>query len=176
MQTTNTEKGLSGFAITGSLKPSACLGLVLTGACLLFPKPGNLKAAVACPSLNTENQSAYAALSQDIRGASSVERFEANEITLAVGNNTVTYTYAEADHSLTRTFAGKSRKLLTGIDSFAFSLLHRAGPGAPLGTLVPASVDSAKAVACRWSCSRRLAGARLDSGSFHMAPVVMRNR
>ena len=159
----------------GTVMSIASLGLVIASVSGFFPKPG-LKAAVPCPGLMTQSQDASAVLSQDIRSANSVQSLESNQLVLTAPQGTVTYTFDAPGHSLTRTSAGLSRKLLTGVDSFSFSLLRRAGVEAPLGTLVPASAEDARAVTCRWSCSRNLAGARLDSEAFQMAPVVMRHR
>lgn len=175
MQTTKTEKNLSGYTMPGSFISIACLGLAVAGACFLFPKQGNLNAAVACPSMTTSDQNAYAVLSQDIRAANAVENFQPDQLVLAAGQGQVTYAFNKTSHTLTRTSGDDSRVLLTGVESFSFSLLQRAPAGAPLGSLAQANVNNAKAVACRWSCSRNLAGAKLDSETFQMAPVLMRN-
>lgn len=176
MQTTNTRKGLLGYTTPGSLTSLVCVGLVIAGTCFLHPKTGNLNAAVVWPSVTTQNQDVYAVLSQDIRAAGSVENFQPNQFVLAAPQGNVTYTFDPAAHTLTRTSDGKCRTLLASVESFSVSLLRRPGSGMPFGALVPANLDDARAISCRWSCSRSLAGAKLGPETFRMAPVLMRNR
>ena len=175
MQPTETRKSSLGFATSGSVISMACIGLLAASACFLLPKQVSLHAAVACPSLAVGDQDTYAVLSQDIRAAKSVEHFQPDQLVLAAGKGQVTYAFDAAKRTLTRRSDGQDRVLLTGVESFSFSILHRAGPGAPFGTLAPATISDAKAVACHWSCSRTLAGAKLDSETFEMAPVLLRN-
>jgi hypothetical protein len=176
MKTTNARKDLSGYILPGSLISIACVGLMVAGANVGFSKHGSLNAAVAEPSLTADDQDAYAVMSQDIRAASSVESFQPDQLVLSAPNGSVAYTFDSVGHTLTRTSSGESRTLLTGVNSLAFSLLHRGGSDVPFGTMVPASITDAKAVACHWSCSRKLAGAKLGSDSFQMTPVMLRNR
>ena len=175
-QTTNNRKNLAGYILPGSLISIACVGLTIAGASVGFSKHGSLSVAVADPSLTGNDQDAYAMLAQDIRAASSVESFQPGQLVLGAPNGSVAYTFDSAGHTLTRTSAGETRTLLTGVDSLSFSLLHRAGPEAPFGTMVPANIADAKAIACHWSCSRKLAGAKLGSDNFQMTPVLLRNR
>jgi len=175
MQPTKNRKSPLGYATPGSVISLACIGLLAASTCFLFPKQVSLHAAVACPSLAVGDQDAYAVLSEDIRAAKSVEHFQPDQLVLAAGKGHVTYAFDSAKRTFTRSSDGQDRILLTGVESFSFSILHRAGSGAPFGTLVPATINDAKAVSCHWSCSRRFAGARLDAESFAMAPVLMRN-
>lgn len=167
-------KALAGYSFSNTMMSVACLGLIGTGI-FFVPKQGSLKAAVACPSLTTQSQDASAVLSQDIRSARSVQDAGANQLLISSSQGDISYTYDKTTRSLSRTSAGVSRTLLTGVDAFSFSLLRRGGPEVAFGTLVPASADEARAVTCRWSCSRTLVGGKLDSETFQMSPVVMRH-
>jgi hypothetical protein len=168
-------KALAGYSVSSTMMSVACLGLI--GAGIFFvPKQGSLKAAIACPSLTTQSQDASAVLSQDIRAARSAQSAGADQLVLSSSQGDVSYTYDKTAHSLSRTSGGISQTVLTGVDAFSFSLLRRGGADTAFGSLVPANGDDARAVTCRWSCSRTVAGGKLDSENFQMSPVVMRHR
>jgi hypothetical protein len=128
-----------------------------------------------CSGLDAENQNATKVISQDIRLARSVESSNANQLVLRSLGETISYTFDAANHTLTRDASSKTENLLTRVDSLAFSLL-RPDPFRADGGLIPANLSNARAVACRWSCSWKLAGAKLDSGEIRLAAVLMRNR
>lgn len=158
------------------------VGIALGGV-LLFGL-GSMVSKVACmasyPALNDQSQNATSLIAQDIRRASSVQSANGHQLVLAVrhpeGSSTVTYNYDEATRTLTRTDNAGAQTILTEVDSFAFSLLRKPASDAAYSVLAPATADSAKLVGCSWSCSRKLAGTKVDSETIQIAPVVLRNR
>ena len=122
-----------------------------------------------------ENENARRVMSQDIRGARHVESCGGNELVLRSNQGTISYTFDAAGRSLTRATRLKSEKLLSHVDAFSFSLLGP-DPNCANGALVPTSASKAKAVACGWSCSWKLAGAKLDSDQIRLAAILLRNR
>jgi hypothetical protein len=183
MNDMNTEKVKnvrSGFALPGMVMNITLSGVLLLGAGSLGLSNARKVAAMASyPSLNRQDQKATDLIAQDIRGASSVESASDTQIVLkgvvTGGASTVAYTFNPAARTLTRTEGSSMRTLLTDVDSFAFSLFQRPAAGAPYGTFAPATARTAKMVGCRWSCSRKVAGAKVDSESIQIAPVILRS-
>jgi len=132
------------------------------------------------PNLNTQTQNAGNVIAQDVRRASSVESATEDQlvlkVSLAEGITMVTYTYNAASHTLTRTAGQTAQTLLKDVDCFAFSLFQKPAANAPFDTFAPATAQNARMVGCHWSCSRKLAGAKLDSETVQMAPMVLRHR
>jgi hypothetical protein len=167
-----TKIALMGSAVAGMLLSVGCAGLVFVGASSFLPMRGGL---AICPDLTAKDQNASEVISQDVQCAHSVERPGANQLVLNGPDGNVVYTYDAVHRTLMRSSRGNTTRILTGVDSFSFSLLRPSANG-PRGVLVPATACHAKAVACRWSCSRKLARVKLDSEDFQMSAIVLRNR
>ena len=69
-----------------------------------------------------------------------------------------------------------SNTLLSDVQAFSSSLFQKPGPAAAYNTFAPAVAANAKMVGCPWTCSRELAGEKVNSGSTEIAPIVLRNR
>jgi len=164
-----------GSTLIGMLVSVGYAGLVCVGVNSFLSMHSGLATTPVCPNLTARDRSASEVISQDVQAAHSVERPSANELVLKGPDGNVSYTYDAVDRILIRTSHGNTERLLTGVDSFSFSLL-RPGPNTPRGELLPATPCQARAVACRWSCSRKLAGVKLDSEDFQTAAIVLRNR
>jgi hypothetical protein len=152
-----------------------CAGLGFLGANSLPLRQGGHFAMAICPGLVAESRNASDLISQDIRNASSADSPSANQLVLKRFNEKVSYTFNAAQRTLIRADSLKSEKLLTGIDSFSISLL-RPAPDKTIGKLISATNDKARALACGWSCSRKIAGLTIDSEETHMAAILLRNR
>jgi len=157
------------------LLPLTLGGLVLFGASSALPRQGGLASIAVCPSLDQQNRNASDVIAQDIRRAYTVQSLTSNRFVLKTHEGDITYFYDAAARTLTRSDDRDSETLLVWVDSFAFALLQRGVPAASY-TFAPATADHAKLVACRWSCSQKVAGIKLDSDTFQMTPVVLRNR
>ncbi len=164
-----------GSALSGTLLSVACAGLVCVGGGSFLPKHAGLTTIAIRPGLSAKSLSASEVIAQDIRSARSVESPCDNQLVLKTLDGNVSYAYDVVHRKLMRASRGDTEQLLTGVDSFSFSLLRPSSNG-PRGVLVPASAGQARAVACRWSCSRKVARAKPDSEDFQMAAIVLRNR
>jgi hypothetical protein len=150
--------------------------LVLLSANYALHPLGWLKQLAISPGLTQQAREASDLLGQDIRQASSVQSATANEIVLSTPEGTVMYTYSAAFRTLIRVEGAKSKTVLTSVDSFSFSLFQRPGVNESFNTLPPAIPEEARLVGCRWSCSQRIAGAKLDTDAFQVAPTLLRGR
>ena len=165
----------AGSTFAGWLLSIACAGLGCLIVSFVSPTKPGLSGIALFSTLDAENRNASEVISQDILCARSLERHAANELVLRSLHGIITYTFDGARHSLTRVAGSKSEKLLAHVDSFSFSLLAKNQYRAD-GALVPASPCNARAVACGWASSWKLAGARLDSNEMRMAAILLRNR
>jgi len=159
----------------------ALVGLAVLGSGTLGLTSMHKMATMASyPELNRQDQSASSIIAADIRRAGSVESATGDRLVLrsviAGHESTVSYVYNAATRTLTRADAQGCQTLLKDVDSFAFSLFQRPAPGAAFAQFLPATGTEAKMIGCRWTCSRKLAGSKLDSESIEVAPVVLRNR
>jgi hypothetical protein len=181
MNTNSSKRTLWGFSTPYTMVNVALVGLAVLGSGTLGLSSMHKMATMASyPGLNHQGQSASGIIASDIRRASSVESATGERLVLrmvfAGHESTVSYVYDAATRTLTRTDAHGSQTLLTDVDRFSFSLFQRPAPGAAFAQFLPASGTEAKMIGCRWTCSRKLAGSKLDSESIEVAPVVLRNR
>ena len=170
-----TKRALTGSVLAGMLASVSCAGLLFVGARSVLPRNPDLAMIPFCPGLTAKDQNASEVISQDVQAAHSVERPSANQLVLKGPDGNVSYTYDSVHRTLMRASCGNTERLLTGVDSFSFSLL-RPWPNGCRGMLLPATPCQARAVACSWSCSRKFARLKLDSEDVHTAAIVLRNR
>jgi YD repeat-containing protein len=181
MNTTNKKGFGSGFAVPGMLL-NLTLGSVLVVGTGSFGLSSMHKMAsmASYPGLNGQSQTATSLIARDIRQASSVECASSDQIVLKVrsseASRTIAYAYDAARHTVTRTDAGTTQTLLTGVEAFSFSLFQRPAANAAFDALAPATAQNARMVGCNWSCSRKLAGTKVDLETVQIAPTVLRNR
>jgi len=176
MNLKTTKRLTKGFALPGLLLNLSFGSLLLFSASsALHPRQWMNQIAIS-HTLTQQDREASDVLSQEIRGASSVQRATARQIVLSNRHGNVSYTYDAAARTLTRAEGVNSEILLKGLDSFSFSLFRRPGAQDAFNAFTPSTAENAKLVACRWSCSQRIAGAKLDSDSFQMSPTLLRGR
>lgn len=180
VMTTNSRSFRLGFAIQGMLLNITVGSLVLLGAGSFgLANARKLAKMASFPALNGQDQNATRLIAQDLRGANLIESANSDGIVLrscSAGQTTsVTYSYNRALRTLTRQDRGTSQVILTGLDDFSFSLFQRPASNAGYCTFVPATAAKANVVGCHWSCSRQLAGAKLDSEDVEIAPTMLRN-
>ena len=128
------------------------------------------------PGLNRQGQNASTVITEDIRQASSIDSASSDRVVLKRADGKITYVYSATARTLTRVDAKGTQTILTDLESFSFSLFQRPAVGTAYGQFSPASATEARLLGCRWSCSRKLAGAKLDTETIELAPVVLRNR
>jgi hypothetical protein len=176
MKVKTIKRFLQGFALPAMLLPMSLGSLLLFSASsVLHPQCWRNQIAIS-PRLTQQDRDASDVLSQDFRAASSVQSATANHLVLNSWHGTVAYSYNPAARTVTRVEGAKSEILLTGVDSFSFSLFQRPGIQDAFNHLMPAKPENAKLVACHWSCSEGIAGTKLDSDSFQLAPTLLRGR
>jgi len=138
-----------------------------------------LAAMAGYQRLSSQNQDATSLIVNDIRRANSLDHASQDKVVLRCGPaghiSLITYTYDAAAHILTRTDSRSTQTVLTDLDGFSFSFFQRPSPAASFNSFAPATAATARVVSCRWSCSRRVAGDRVDSESVELAPIVLRN-
>ena len=174
---TNPKPKRAGFTVPELLVGTALSGLILVGAASFFLFSVRSFASMAnYTDLNNRDRNASDLLSRDIRSASSVQSATANQIVLSIPNGNVSYTYYAGARSLSRTDRSGTRTLLTGVDSFSFSLYQRPATNSLYSLFSTAAAANAKMVGFQWSCSRSLAGIKLDSESLQTAMVELRNQ
>ena len=177
---TDSKDFRSGFAMHGMLINVALGSLILIGAGTFGLTNGRKVAAMASyPALSSQDQNATRRIAQDLRRACSIESAATDRMVLrsrdAAGTELVSYSYNPAQRTLTREDGHSSETVLSELDNFSFSLFQRPAAHATFGTFAPATAANAGMVGCHWTCSRQLAGTKLDSEHVEMAPVVLRN-
>jgi hypothetical protein len=180
MKTKSSKSTRRGFSTTRTMVNVALVGVaMLSSGSFGLTSWRKLATMASYPTLNHQAQNASSRIAQDIRRSSSVDSATPDRLVLnaSVGgrNSSVTYVYNAAARTLTRLDVHGTQTILTDIDSFSFSLFQRPTAGAAYGEFQPASANEARLVGCHWSCSRKLAKAKLDSESVELAPVVLRN-
>jgi hypothetical protein len=170
-----------GFVTSGTLLNLALGGMVIFGAGSIgLYHSRDIASMAAYPSLDSQDQNASSIIAEDLRQASSVDSGSSDRIVLRShtidGIKTVTYTFDPAAHTLTRADGQGGNTLLSDVEAFSFSLLQRPGMDSAYGTFVPAAAANAKMIGCRWTCSRKVVGQKVNSASMEIAPIVLRNR
>lgn len=176
----NNKNFRSGFAVSGLLLNAALGSALLVGVgTFLLSGVHKLATMASFPSLNSQDQNANSLIAQDLRCASSIESGSNDRIVLSSSGNgettTVTYTYDRSAGTLIRTEGQATQTVLNNLDDFSFSFYQRSSADLAFGSMTTASTANASMVGCHWSCSRKFAGAKLDSEHIEMAPTVLRN-
>ena len=181
MKTTPHEaRTAKGFAIPGTLLNITAGGLLLAAtATVCLCNTHKLAAMASYPELSSQNQDATSFIINDIRKANSLQHASADRVVLkcgSPGNTTlITYTYDPAARTLTRTDGRSTQTVLTDLEGFSFSFFQRPSATAAFNSFAPATAATARMVSCHWSCTRKIAGAKVNSERVDLAPVVLRN-
>ena len=126
--------------------------------------------------LNGKNRYASDIVSRDIRSASAVASVNSTNLVLRSAKGDVTYAFDPNAGTLTRAQAGEARLLLKGVDWLNFSLYERPPNGSGYEQFPTGTPATAKLVAFRWSCSRKVYGTQKDSHGLEAAIVKLRNK
>lgn len=114
-------------------------------------------------------------MSKDIRQAVFMTSFSSTSIAMTNKNNTAySYTYNPTAKTLTRTWAGVSKVLLSECDSLTFNIYQKT-PSAGFNFTLASSLIEAKLVDVNWKCSRQILGQKVNTESIQTAKIVMRN-
>ena len=181
MNTSKCSKNVWGFITSGTLLNLSLGGLMVLGAGSVgLYHARDLASMAAYPGLDSQDQNASSLIAQDIRQASWVEAQSSNRMVLHAHTpnsvSSVTYSFDPAAHTLTRADSQGSTTLLRDVEVFSFSLFQRPAAETKYGAFEPATAANAKMVGCSWTCSRKIAGEKVNSGNIEIAPIVLRNR
>lgn len=179
MNEMSSNKSKWGFATHCTMLNVALGGLVLLGGGAGFSNIRGLATMVTYPSLYRQDQQASSVMADDFRRATALQSASDTQIVLRANlegtTTTVTYTYDRAAGMVTRTDAHGSSTILKNVNSLSFTLLQRPSASGSFGTFVPADPSKARIIGCRWSCSRKITGAKLQTETVEVAPIVLRN-
>lgn len=178
---TTVHKDVWGSVIPGTLFNITAGGLIAISASVVcLCNTYKLAAMASYQEVSSQSQDATSILAKDLRRANSLEYASPNRVVLKCGAASdailITYTYDEAARTLTRTDGRYTQAVLTDLDGFSFSFFQRPASGASFNSFAPATASTAKMVGCHWSCSKKLAGDRVDTETVDLAPIVLRNR
>ena len=140
--------------------------------------------------LDNQSRNALDLISREIRNATSLVAFSTNQPRYLLLTNTLdakssTITYDSGNHTVTLARSGQPAvSLLTGCDSFSFSLFNRY----PIATNNTFSFNQStnflngslnptftKVINMTWKCSRTVLGSKLNTEIMQTAQVVLSN-
>ena len=114
-------------------------------------------------------------MSKDVRQARAMTAYSTTNIAMTNLTGTAySYVYNSTAKTLTRTFGGSSKVLLTSCDKLSFSIYQR-NPSNNFQFYPTASLAQAKLVDVNWKCSRQIKGQSVNTESIQTAKIVMRN-
>lgn len=125
--------------------------------------------------LDRHSKHALDIMSRDVRQARNMTAFSTNSITMTNINGVVfSYAYSPGAKTLTRTFGGVRKVLLTSCDRLSFGIYQK-NPSNEFQFYPASSVAVAKLVDVNWRCSRQIQGQSINTESIQTAKIVMRN-
>ena len=128
--------------------------------------------------LEGKSRTAVDTMSKRIRQASALTGFTTNELTFNDYDGTpLVYAYNATSRELTQTKANVATVLLKECDWLNFSIFQRCSTNGSFDQY-PTSLESsnAKVVQLSWSCTRTIAGTKLNSETMQTAKIVIRNK
>ena len=159
---------------------SASLATILFAALAMLWVNGARSVLAMTNYTELDRASKYAldVMSKDIRQAIAMTAYSTNSIAMTNFNGVVgvaySYTYNPNAKTLTRTYGGVSKVLLTGCDRLAFGIFKN-NPSNNFTFFPATSVAEAKLVDVNWKCSRQIRGQNVNTESIQTAKIVMRN-
>ena len=125
--------------------------------------------------LDRSSKYALDLMSRDVRQAQAMTAYSSTNIAMTHNNGAAfSYTYDQNAKTLTRTFGGVSKVLLTSCDRLAFNIYQRT-PTNGFAFYKTMSLSEAKLVDVNWKCSRQIKGQSVNTESIQTAKIVMRN-
>jgi hypothetical protein len=114
-------------------------------------------------------------MSKDIRQAQGMTAFSTTNIAMTNSSGVAfSFNYNNGTRTLTRTYAGRSKVLLTECDRLAFAIFQR-NPSNDFYFYPVTTIADAKLVNVNWKCSRQIKGQKVNTESIQTAKIVMRN-
>jgi len=123
--------------------------------------------------LNTGGVNTLDRLTYDIRQAVSLTSFATNRIVMDSGTNG-TLTLEFTNSTLVRVLGTQTNTLLTGVDYGEFFMFQRTTISNSYSQYVATNVSDAKLIEVKWTCSRTIAGSKVNTESGQTARIVIR--
>ncbi len=127
--------------------------------------------------LATSSKNAMDRISQQIRNARSVKSCTATDLVLFdPDGQQVTYTYSPTNQTLVQTKGTTTRTLLTGCTALEFNMFQRTPTNGSYNLYTTSSTNTAKVIAMKWTCGRKLTGDVKETETQMSSKVVIRSQ
>jgi Tfp pilus assembly protein PilW len=167
------------FTLVDILVATVVGSLVLLAFAKLTAYTGRSFAALTnYVDLDRHSRDALDQMVSKIRQATELTSYSSNRLQFDYQKtNTLIYAYSPSAKTLTETFAGASKVLLTGCDQLNFYMFQRNTAGGTYDQF-PATMtnNAAKLIQVSWVCSRTVLGTRINTESVQSAKIVIRNQ
>ena len=125
--------------------------------------------------LNRYSRQTIDVMTRDVRQAKTLTSYATNRLVFSdLTNGTFSYTWDSAVHTLTRTYNGQSRVMLTNCDSLAFHISQRT-PSNNFTFWPATTATNAKLIDVSWTCSRPIFGQKANTETIQTAKITIRN-
>lgn len=173
------------FALAEALIAAGLTALLVVVVCSFTVfSSRNFAALFNYVSLDDANRLAMDQITRDVRQALSLKSCTTNSTTQKIDSITLVdgdgadllYSYNRTAGTLTRTKSAKSRVVLKGCESLAFTLGQRNAISNSYGVFPPSSPATCKVIHVTWVCSRRILGQKENTDSVQTARIVIRKQ
>ena len=125
--------------------------------------------------LSRASRFALDTMTSDIRQARQLTSYSTNSLVFSdLTNGTFSYTWTPGNATLTRTYNGSSRALLTHCDSCVCHISQR-NPSNNFSFYPADTAANAKMIDVTWVCSRALFGKKVNTEAIQTAKFTIRN-
>ena len=176
---TSTKREGAAFTLVEMLVAVA-VGAILMAAIMqvVFYTGRSFAALMNYTELDKYSGNALDQMIYKIRQADELKSFSTNRLVFSfMKTNDLVYDYSPTARTLTETFKGRTKTILTGCDVINFQVYQR---NTAAGTFdqFPATITNSvvKLVQLNWTCSRSVLGARINTESVQSAKIVLRNQ
>ena len=156
------------------------VGSIVIGALVAF-SVYTARGFVGCMNyveLESQSRNALDTMTREIRQTVRVSGLSSNMLALMNSDsNALAYLYDPVARTLVRSNSGGQTTLLTECDSVSFSIFQRNMISNTFDQ-IPASLQASngRVVQVNWSCSRKIAGAKLTTESAQSMKTLIRNQ
>jgi len=167
-----------GFTLPEFLVAMAIGVMALGAACLLWANATKTCAMfLNYMEMSSASKNALDRISQNVRNARTIQSCSSNQLVMLDSTNQqVSLTYDSNTQTLTETRGTEQRTLLTGCNSFEFSMFQRTPKAGTYDLYTTATTNLLKVVQMKWTCSRKVTGDQQNAESQVSSKVVLRNQ
>lgn len=178
-KTTFTKKRQGGLALVEMLVGVGITGVLLLALAALSSYTARSFAAMLnYADLDKSSRNALDLMSQQIRQTNRLIEGDGTHLIFEdYDGNNLSYTYSSTARTLTRSKTGEADKvLLRNCDQLVFSLFQRNPMSGTYDVYPTATPATCKLVQLRWTCSRDLLRARVNTESVQSSKIVIRKQ